>query len=153
MGGRHMPSPSLVIVVAFALLASACGVNAAGPPAITVDHTPCSHCGMLISEPAFAAAYRVDGQEARVFDDIGCLLNALRTGPAAPAIWVQDAAGAGWIDASDATYVTSSRIPTPMNGGVLAYASADAAAQTAHAQGGELVRSFAELATRKGEGR
>ena len=68
-------------IVAFVTLAlSACGAKADGPPHIEVDRTPCAHCGMLISEPVFAAAYRAPGSEARVFDDIGCLLAAASRG-------------------------------------------------------------------------
>ena len=72
----------------------ACGVRADGPPEILVDRTACSHCGMLISEPAYAAAYRAPGADPRVFDDIGCLLEAARKEPQAGAIrfWFQDAA-------------------------------------------------------------
>jgi nitrous oxide reductase accessory protein NosL len=57
---------------------AACGVKADGPPEITVDRTACSHCGMLISETMFAAAFKAPGAEARAFDDIGCLLAAAK---------------------------------------------------------------------------
>src|SRR5262245_24799777 len=72
----------------------ACGVRADGPPEILVDRTACSHCGMLISEPLYAAAYRAPGADPRVFDDIGCLLEAARREPHADALrfWFQDAA-------------------------------------------------------------
>lgn len=146
-----MSIPRLVIVTV-ALLAAACGAAVTGPPELAVDQTACGYCGMFVSEPVFAAAYRVEGQEAKVFDDIGCMLKALRAETAAPiTVWLQDAAGGGWIDAGEATFVASSRIPTPMGGGLLAYASASAAEKTAQAQGGEVVRSFAELTSRKGE--
>ena len=70
----------------------ACGVRADGPPEIQVDRTVCSHCGMLISEPAYAAAYRAPGADPRVFDDIGCLLEAAQKEPDASSLrfWFQD---------------------------------------------------------------
>src|SRR5262245_4849990 len=72
----------------------ACGLRADGPPDIQVDRTACSHCGMLISELAYAAAYRAPGADPRVFDDIGCLLEAARREPARSSLrfWFRDAA-------------------------------------------------------------
>src|SRR5688572_30624635 len=74
----------------------ACGVRADGPPEIDVDRTACSHCGMLISEPVYAAAYRTPGSDPRVFDDIRCLLEAAHQEPRADALrfWFHDAATA-----------------------------------------------------------
>jgi nitrous oxide reductase accessory protein NosL len=148
-----MPSANLVIV-AFALLATACGAKAMGPPEIVVDRTACSHCGMFVSEPVYGAAYQTEHAEARVFDDIGCMLEALLTETASPAgVWVQDAAGKGWLDAEKATFVATQSIRTPMSGGVLAYTDVAAAEQAAAAHHGEVVRSFEELRTRKGGAR
>ena len=146
-----MSTPKLVIV-AFALLAASCSARAAGHPEIVVDQTVCSHCGMLVSEPAYAAAYHAAGKDARVFDEIGCLLDAIRHEAASPiTVWVQDAAGGGWLDAKAATFVSSPDIRTPMNGGVLAYADASAAADAAAAHRGKVIASFAELMARQGD--
>ena len=146
-----MSTPRLVIA-AFALLSAACSATAAGPPDIVVDRSACSHCTMFVSEPIFAAAYQAPGQEPRLFDDIGCMLDALRRETASPIhIWVQDAAGAGWLDAHEAIFVAAEDIPTPMNGGVLAYANAAAAEQMAAARHGDVMRSLAELMTWKGD--
>jgi copper chaperone NosL len=148
-----MPS-SYLVIVAFALLASACGAKAMAPPAIVVDRTACSHCGMFVSEPIYGAAYQAGQAEARVFDDIGCMLDALRTETAPPVgVWVQDAAGSGWVDANRATFVATQSVHTPMSGGLLAYADAAAAEQAATAHHGEVIRSFEELRARKGDAR
>jgi copper chaperone NosL len=125
-----------------------------GPPEIVVDRTTCSHCGMLVSEPVYAAAYQAGDNEPRVFDDIGCMLDAVRRETASPiTVWLQDAAGAGWINADQATVVSSARIKTPMHGGMLAYANAVAAEKAAAAHGGRVVRSLQELMTSNGDGR
>ena len=146
-----MSAPQLVIVV-LALLAASCSARAAGHPEIVVDQTACSHCGMLVSEPAYAAAYHAPGQEPRVFDDIGCMLDAMRQETASPiTIWLQDAAGAGWIDADRAVFVTAPGIRTPMNGGVLAYANASAAEHAAARLDGRVMRSLQELMTLNGD--
>ncbi|HEX6164949.1 MAG TPA: nitrous oxide reductase accessory protein NosL [Vicinamibacterales bacterium] len=145
-----MPTPKLVIVV-FALLSASCSARAAGHPEIVVDQTACSHCGMLVSEPAYAAAYHAPGGDPRVFDDIGCMLDALRQETSSPlTVWLQDAAGGGWIDAHQAVFVTAPNLRTPMNGGVLAYRDVAAADKTAAANGGRVLRSLRELMTSKG---
>jgi copper chaperone NosL len=143
-----------LVIVAFPLLAAACGAKAMGPPEIVVDRTACSHCGMFVSEPIFAAAYQLRGNDPRVFDDIGCMLNALRAETVSPInVWVRDAAGAGWIDAGEATFVASPNVRTPMNGGFIAYAEVTAAETAATTSGGAVVRSFEALLNQKGDAR
>lgn len=147
-------STSRFVIVAVALLLAACSATMTGPPEIVVDRTVCSHCGMFVSEPAYAAAYQAPGQEPRVFDDIGCLLNAVRREPVSPDhVWFQDAAGGGWLTADEAIFVGSSRVRTPMSGGLLAYTDLAAAERAARTHDGEVVRSFEELMTRKGDAR
>ena len=132
------------LVPAAALLAAACGVRAEGPPEIVVDRTPCSHCGMLISEPLHAAAYQAPGAAARVFDDIGCLRDAARSESRAVRIWVHDATGGMWMNGSEAVLVASPSIRTPMNGGMLAYRDPAAADHAAGLQG-RVIRSIGEI--------
>ena len=144
-------SPSRALLVAFALLSASCSARAAGPPEIAVDRTVCSHCGMLISEPMYAAAFQARDSEPRVFDDIGCMLDAVRRETAASVnVWVQDAGGSGWLDADEAVFVASSQLRTPMGGGVLAYADAIAAENAAATHRGEVARSLSDLMTLKG---
>lgn len=126
---------------------AACGVKADAPPHIEVDRTPCSHCGMLVSEPTFAAAYRRDGFDARIFDDIQCLLNAA-SGEANPErlrFWFHDAATAAWIDRTEAVFVRSARLRTPMGGGLVAFSGRAAAAHGAHQHQGQVVGTLDDL--------
>ena len=138
-----------------ALLAISCSAAPAGPPQIVVDQTACSHCTMLVSEPAYAAAYRVPGAEARVFDDIGCLLEAMRRGglgaDADTRMWFHDADDRKWIEEDSAVFVVSSEIRTPMGGGIIAYRDATRAEQAAARHHGRVVRSVSELLNQKGE--
>ena len=135
-----------------ALLSNGCSARAGGPPAIVVDRTACSHCSMFVSEPVYAAAYQAGGNEPRVFDDIGCMLDAIRREPASPlTIWLQDAGGRGWIAAAGATVVASPQLRTPMGGGLLAYADAAAADEAAAANGGRVLRSLPELLAWNGD--
>ena len=94
---------------------SGCGGRAEGPPEIVVDRDACSHCGMLISEPMYAAAARTDGSAPRVFDDIGCLRHAVRGERGPITSWFHDADGGGWIDGGGAIFVASPEIRSPMN--------------------------------------
>jgi copper chaperone NosL len=142
------------LIVALALVTAACGASAAGPPTIAIDATACSYCGMLVSEPEYAAAYRPAGGEPWIFDDIGCMVKALRHEKAPIVeIWVQDAAGGGWIDAGEAVFVSSPNIRTPMHGGILAYPTARAAADAAAGHGGDVIASFTDLMNRTGDAR
>ena len=94
------------------------------------------------------------GSDARAFDDIGCMLKAVRRETASPInVWVQDATGAGWLDANEAIFVASPHLRTPMSGGVLAYADLAAAEKAAKAHRGEVVRSLPELMTWNGDAR
>ncbi len=147
-------SAANVAIIALALIMSGCAAKASGPPDIAVDRTVCSHCGMLVSEPIYAAAFQAHDSDPRVFDDIGCLLDAARREPVSPVhIWFQDAASSGWLTAGNAVFVASSRIRTPMGGGVLAYASVAAAEKAAALHQGTVVLSFEELMKRKGVAR
>jgi copper chaperone NosL len=108
----------LVIVTAIA----ACAPAGGGPPEIRIDHTACAYCSMLISEPAYAAAYRVDGAD-KAFDDIGCLIAALRQEPDGDAaeLWFRDVHDGSWITPAAApTFIRSPSLRTPMAGGTVA---------------------------------
>jgi nitrous oxide reductase accessory protein NosL len=133
------------LVLAAALLSAACGVRAEGPPEIVVDRTPCSRCGMLISETLYAAAYQTPGADARVFDDIGCLRDAARSERAALRIWVHDAADGRWMNGFEAVLVSSPSIRTPMGGNMLAYRDPAAADRAAGRHNGRVIRSISEI--------
>jgi copper chaperone NosL len=128
-------------------IAVACRAGNDGPPRIEVDRTPCAHCGMLVSEPVFAAAYRAPQGDARVFDDIACLLEAVsgekdRSGLR---LWFHDAATAQWIDGGTAVFVESAGLKTPMGGGFVAYKDEATAAKTAADRQGRVIRSVGDL--------
>lgn len=126
---------------------TACSARVDGPPHLEEDRTACAHCGMLVSERMFAAGSRVPGGEARVFDDIGCLLEAVRAEPGAAALdfWFHDATSREWIEGRRAVFVRSPKLNTPMAGGMVAYADADAARAAAAANGGRVIGSLDAL--------
>ena len=144
----------LAAALATVVVGAACTAET-GPPEIVLDDTACARCGMLISEPRFAAAYRA-GDEAAAFDDIGCLLDALdRTerltepgegaGAGAHAtVWFLDAEER-WNPADEVVFVRSDGISTPMNGGILALGDRAAAESLVARGGGQVVASLGEL--------
>jgi nitrous oxide reductase accessory protein NosL len=140
----------LATLGAMVMLTAACGVTADGPPQIVVDRTPCSHCGMLISEPIYSAAYRATGSAARVFDDIGCLRDAARSEAGPIAYWFHDADDGGWVDGPQAWFVASPDIHTPMDGGLIAYRDRSAADRSAaRRRHGRVVGSLSDLLTKE----
>ena len=136
------------VLMILALTASVgCGVRADGLPEIRVDRTACSHCGMLISELVYAAAYRAPASDPRVFDDIRCLLESARKEPRADALrfWFHDAATTVWIDGKDAVFVGSPTLRTPMSGGLVAYRDRTAARDGAGRYHGSVINSLSDL--------
>ena len=67
-----------------ALAAGGCSGRMTGPPEIVVDRTSCDHCRMLISDVRYAAAVEAPNADVKVFDDIGCLLEAVKKSPFYP---------------------------------------------------------------------
>ena len=140
-----------LILLATAVWIAACATRADGPPEIVMDRSACSQCGMLISEPVYAAALRTPDGRGRVFDDIGCLLRAVREDSIENAkFWFHDAGDGHWVDGTVAVFVRSHDLRTPMAGGVIAYSDAGAAERAASKSGGSLVRSVGALLAEKG---
>jgi copper chaperone NosL len=80
---------------------------------------------MLVSDLAYAAAFRTAEGEERIFDDIGCMLREL---PASgPRVWVHDFDTSSWIDGEKAFFLRSGSLETPMGGGIVAFSSREAA--------------------------
>jgi copper chaperone NosL len=133
------------VLLAAMIAVSACHRVSPGPPEIVIDQSVCSRCGMLISEPLYAAAYRVEGQAPRVFDDIGCLRAAARGEEAPVLTWFHDAEDRAWIPGAGTVFVAASTLHTPMAGGVIAFRDAAAARRSALEHQGQVIASVAEL--------
>ncbi len=134
----------LAILVVLALVVSGCAssVDASGPPEIVYGRDLCVECGMLITEPRFAAAYWVDG-EARRFDDIGNMLaHGIEQGEIevdSQSVWVHDYEHEVWLSADDAHYVHAPGLATPMGWGLVAVETRDRADLLAAERGGEVL--------------
>jgi copper chaperone NosL len=98
-----------------------------GSPVLRFGAEQCTYCGMIISDPQFAAAWREAGGREQHFDDIGCMVNASRRRDpgAGTEWWVHDYGSSAWLAASEAAYAFSDSIKTPMAYGVAAFARAE----------------------------
>ena len=106
-------SPAALLLAALL----ACEPSADTPVDPAWSKQPCEHCGMVVSEPRFAAeVVRANG--ARVFfDDVGCMMAFVdeQRSPVRHA-WVND--GHRWIDARKAHF--HDEAATPMGFGLVA---------------------------------
>lgn len=97
------------LIPAALLLLAACGQDK-GPVEIKYDRDACENCGMIISNPRYAAELRLAADNStHKFDDIGDAMNWLeRQGgglAGAREIWVMDSeTGQSWLDARTAFY-------------------------------------------------
>ena len=138
-------------MVAFVLLAvtSACTANVSSeePPVIVYGQDVCDRCGMIIEESRFAAAYVTPQGDVRRFDDIGDMVNHYQeTGEEAAVFWVHDYSTEEWLKASEAYFVVSEDLLTPMGSGILAAADQNTANSLAADWSGETLTFNALLA-------
>lgn len=100
-----------------------------GVPEIRLGRQECDRCTMVIADSRFASAWRDADGKARRFDDPGCLLlDRLELAPAAGTeYWVSDYRDETLIEATQATYIVSDAVRSPMAYGIAAFASRAAA--------------------------
>ena len=125
------------------LVVSACaGVQAAdGPPEINYGRDICIECGMIIDDPRFAAAYRLEDGTQREFDDLGGLVIYGRENGEldVASVWVSDFDDEVMIDAETAHFVPTRGVASPMGHGILAFAERNRAEAMANSVDGEVI--------------
>jgi nitrous oxide reductase accessory protein NosL len=110
---------ALTVWLAVAALLVAIGCARHEGPRVRIG-SPCASCGMAIQETHFACVRGSDGHY-RQFDSIECLL---RDGPArsGESIYLQDY-DEGRLCLADTVWVVQGSFPTPMGGGLAAFAA------------------------------
>ncbi len=125
-----------------AVTLSGCSRQDAGTEEIHYGREACARCGMIISDPRFAAEIR-GGPDMNLakFDDVGCAVNWLETKPwrveTTSKFWVMNSdTGSDWLDARASWFLPD--MMSPMNygfgavpqqrGGVVDYATMQARA-------------------------
>lgn len=107
-------------------------------PNIRYGEEPCDHCRMLINEAHFATAYETNAGEMRKFDDFGCMALQLEGEPAV-VVWVSDYETQKWLQATEAFFVHSNEIKSPMGDSILAVSTEQRAKALAEQFKGEVL--------------
>lgn len=121
------------------------GSSEIAPPEIHYGEDVCAECNMIISDPRYACGflYEIDAKQYRsvIFDDIGDMLIYVKTHPEHKimAWYVHDFTSEAWLDATQAHYVLSPEIHTPMAHGIAAHAEQPAAQAMAQELHGEIL--------------
>ncbi len=143
--------PRVLVLLGILLFLASCGQESGQlkPPEIRYGRDTCAQCGMIISDPRFAAAAATGDGTMSIFDDIGDLLAYRKKNrPEWAVIWVHDYNTQEWLRAEDAWYLLSPAIHSPMGWGIAAFASEEAARARQGELGGELLR-WEELSSRE----
>ena len=142
---------ALVALGAFALLPRP--APRAGSEPLRYGRDACSRCRMLLAEPGFAGEMRDARGQLTRYDDLGCLIGALReVNVETPEAWVEDHATHQLVPLLRAALVAGERIRTPMGHGIVAFADHQSASAYAALHGArvvaleELLRAPARLA-------
>ncbi|MCL4261847.1 MAG: nitrous oxide reductase accessory protein NosL [Anaerolineae bacterium] len=136
----------LLLTASFLLALTACsGNNLDTPPEIAYGRDVCVQCGMIISEPQFAASYTTKTGDVRLFESIEDMaMYHIEHQEDVHLFWVHDYETEEWVRGDEAVYVLSETIITPMGAGVVAAAD-EAGADVLVAQGGGTAVSLDQL--------
>ena len=135
-----------LLLLALALLVAGCaqGADEIKPPEIRYGEDVCVECIMIISDPRFAAAYTYEVSPGRyenqLFDDIGDMLIWADKHPEHNVVawWVHDYNTKEWVEGTEAIYMFSHSLPTPMAQGTAAFAMLGPAQEMAAELNGEV---------------
>lgn len=127
------------ILALFLVVLAGCS-RGSGPPRIQAGK-PCATCGMAVQEIRFAGLLRGKNGD-RQYDSIECLVEDLGSGGAQAYLADYDQ---GALHAAESLWVVKGDFPTPMGGGLAAFASLESAEEVAAQTHGRVVR-LADLA-------
>jgi mono/diheme cytochrome c family protein len=99
----------------------------------------CARCRMQLQRPGFGGEIRDPRGELTTYDDVGCLLQSMWSMHEQVEAWVEDHGTGKLLPLTGATFVRDSRVETPMNYRVLAFADPTVARKHATELGGEVV--------------
>jgi copper chaperone NosL len=131
-----------LFLIALFLTLVGCKQNLGETPKVRWGEEVCAHCNMLINDERFAAAIVLKSGEVRKYDDLGCLLKEYSS--EAHRVWVYRYNGEGWLDATQAWFVQSPSIQSPMGSGIAAFENKSDAEKLASETKGKVL-SFDQL--------
>lgn len=119
-----MTSVKTIFFIGIFLLLTACSQE---PATIHYGSDECDHCKMMITDPRFASQIVTDKGKAYKFDAIECMAVYQRQHSdelKGAKLWVNNFDNPGeWLAASNAQYVKSEVIKSPMGKSLLAFPS------------------------------
>ena len=129
-----------VALAGFAGLSALRPAPRSGPEPLRYGADACSRCRMLLSEPGFAGEMRSARGELTRYDDVGCLLRALRESRTeTPEAWVEDHQTRALVPLLKAALVAGKRVRTPMGHGIVAFADQAQARAFAEEHGARII--------------
>jgi len=134
----------LVLGLLLTLALTACSsAETSGPPEIQYGRDICVQCGMIINEEKYAAAYTLGNGTERLFGDLGDLIRFQRmTGELIDPerTWVHDVETVEWVGVTNAYFVATLSVRTPMGHGIVALSDEGRANTFASEVDGEVIR-------------
>ncbi len=119
-----------MMIVLLALVAlAACSEKTYEPREINAETDICKVCNMSIAHEDYAAQLVHTNGDYEMFDDLGCLMEFIADTEESDigAAFIKEMKNNKWVNVKDATYVYSKDYWTPMNYGVVAFASEEEA--------------------------
>lgn len=124
-------TPALVL----ALVVTAGCSREPGPPRIEIGE-PCATCGMAVQEIRFAGLLR-DEDGDHQYDSIECLVKDVAGREARVYLVDYDR---GTLHAAESVWIVKGDFPTPMGGGLAAFASIEGAREVADRTNGRIMQ-------------
>jgi copper chaperone NosL len=114
-------------------------------PSIAYGTDVCDYCGMTISDNRFGAAVVTTKGRAYKFDSVECMLQSVLAGEKLGEVEVKSWYATNYtnrgslVDASEAAYLVSPNLPSPMGANLAAFATKDEAAKIQQEKGGDIM--------------
>jgi len=138
--------PALLIgVLSVSFVLGGCGGEGVdGPPSVRLGDSVCTECGMIISDERFATATVIEsdrGREALLFDDFSCQKNfeSKHSDSSVVDRWSHDHGTSAWFHTSQAWFVRSAELRTPMASQAAAFVSEEDARVFAETINGQIL--------------
>lgn len=130
----------VLMVIVISIVAIGCTTTEETLPRIRYGEETCDRCRMIISERRFASAYRTTDDILRKFDDLGCaVLHRAEQSEEIKQFWAYDYEETAWLDRSQAFFVHSKDLLTPMGYGIVAAKTEKEARRLAEKNNGQIV--------------
>ncbi|KOY81661.1 nitrous oxide reductase accessory protein NosL [Lysinibacillus macroides] len=114
----------IILLVIIGLFLIGCSEQTIEPRNIDPETDICIVCNMGITHPDYAGQVIFKNNDYLVFDDLGCLIEYLKNPEQeVAAAFIKSNDKQEWIDVKTAAYLYNEDYWTPMNYGVLAFAS------------------------------